>query len=335
MTEQAWKKAGEDGLTAMRGTTGVQYNFDTSQENWVRRYRTAFALQPFISALSANSPFLNGVDTKHASHRSVLWFKNWGGDWARDVANTVFADNFSLPKLTDYIATHLPLPFLVRPGDNGGINYIDVGGKTLKELLSVHPLELHPINENDVEAMVGFAFLPVKPKKKGVIESRGADGSYRLRHAQGAFLAGILYDPKALAIAKGLLGAINGKNYVEISEGVARSGLRAAVPWGGSVREIAAELLTVAHGGLVRRGLGEEKYLQPLMNRRRLGLMLTTTPGDALDANTRLLKRTYRLSERDALIRAFLEAAVPTPASANSPIRHDQTPSVAARPHAL
>ena len=314
MSEQALKKSGADGLTAMRGTTGVQYNLDTDRDSWERLYRVAFALQPFSSALSTNSPYKAGINTGDASHRSVLWFKNWGGNWAQGLAETVFAKDFSLPKLTGYIAEHLPLPFLVRPNEQGGLNYIKLDhGKTFSELLQNRPTALGDLNESDVGAMVGFAFLPVKPKKHGVIELRGADGSYPLRLAQGALPVGILYDAQALAEAEDLLKDLNATRYTELNNAVIRSGLNATVTGLGPVREIAQRLITIAQGGLERRGLEEGLYLEPFAE---IAAGERLTPGEEFAKHVDVLKQNNpRLSLRDAVKQAFLETAIPTPVS--------------------
>ena len=309
MTEDTLNKFGVNGLTAMRGTTGVQYNLDTSSDNWERRYRTAFAIQPFVNALSGNSPFKGGVKTGNASERSVLWFENWGGNWSRDIAKVVLDEKFSLPKLTSYIAEHLHPPFFVRQGQHGEIRYARLGGKSFAELLRDRPRDLGDLTETDVTAMVGFAFLPVKPKTHGVIELRSADGSYPLRHAQGALAVGLLYDEKALQEAESLLSKLNAENYVQLSAAVNRSGLNAIVTSLGSVREIAQKLVSIAQDGLIRRGLGEEVYLQPLAD---IAAGFAPTPGEAL---------VKRVERGESLAAAFLETAISVGDATLAPLR--------------
>lgn len=67
-------KRGDLGLDMMTRTCGAQINLDYESENdMVRKFRLAVALQPVMIALFANSRIVEGKDSGYASYRAHIW----------------------------------------------------------------------------------------------------------------------------------------------------------------------------------------------------------------------------------------------------------------------
>ena len=67
-------KVGSHGLDMMHCSATTQVNLDYSDENdYTKKFRVAMALQPLISAMFFNSPFLNGRLTGLLSNRLRVW----------------------------------------------------------------------------------------------------------------------------------------------------------------------------------------------------------------------------------------------------------------------
>ena len=70
------KTAGSHGLEMMSSTCCIQTNLDYANENdMFQKVRVGFALQPFVTALFANSPIINKKKSKFLSYRSHIWSK--------------------------------------------------------------------------------------------------------------------------------------------------------------------------------------------------------------------------------------------------------------------
>ena len=66
-------KVGSHGLDMMHCSATTQVNLDYSDENdYTKKFRVAMALQPLISAMFFNSPFLNGRLTGLLSNLSLI-----------------------------------------------------------------------------------------------------------------------------------------------------------------------------------------------------------------------------------------------------------------------
>jgi glutamate--cysteine ligase len=65
---------GENGLDMMLRTCTVQANLDyASEEDAIRKLRVSLRLQPIVTAMFANSPFVEGKITGERSHRARVW----------------------------------------------------------------------------------------------------------------------------------------------------------------------------------------------------------------------------------------------------------------------
>lgn len=99
---------------------------------------------------------------------------------------------------------------------------------------------------------------------KRFIEMRGADaGDWRCILALPALWVGLLYDEQALQEALQLTSDWTQIELDHLQNEVPRLALQTPFR-DGSVQDVALEVLAIARGGLKRRGLGEERYLDVL-----------------------------------------------------------------------
>jgi len=222
----------------------------------VDKFRISLALQPVATALFANSPFVGGEPCGYRSYRSHVW---------TDVDNArcgdlpfVFAPGFGFEAYVDWLL-QVPMYFVYRDGQ-----YLDFAGQSFADFmdgrLPALPGQLPTMA--DWEAHCTTAFPEVRLKKW--LEMRGADnGLVPALNALPALWVGLLYDSQAQAAAAALVADWTNAE---------RSGLRAKVPEGGlatpfrsgTVLDVARAMVSIAKGGLQRRGLGEESFLAPL-----------------------------------------------------------------------
>jgi len=256
-------KVGTMGLDMMKSTCTVQVNLDfCSEPMMVKMFRASLALQPIATALWANSPFKEGKPTGFLSYRSHCWT-----DTDPDRCGTlpfVFEDGFGFERYVDYILD-VPMYFVYRGGQ-----YIDAAGLSFHDFLdgnlSVLPGEKPTIK--DFEDHLSTAFPEVRLKK--FLEMRGADGGPWARLcALPAFWVGLLYDPESLSQALDYVSDWTQEERDSLRDNVPKHALN--TPFRDkTVREIALDVLEIAHAGLKRRarldsiGLDETHYLKPL-----------------------------------------------------------------------
>ncbi len=252
------------GLDMMLRTCTIQVNLDyLSEADMVKKFRVGLALQPVATALFANSPFTEGKPNGFKSFRSHIWEDT---DPARTgMLPFVFEDGFGYERYCDY-ALDVPMYFVFRDGkylDAAGLNFRDfLDGK-----LSVLPGEKPTVADwND---HLSTAFPEVR--LKSFLEMRGADGGRWGRIcALPALWVGLLYDDNALDAAWDRVKHWTIEERESLRHAVPREALEAAVPGGGTVRELAGEVLEIATAGLSARGRlngsgdNESGFLDPL-----------------------------------------------------------------------
>eukprot|EP00879_Flechtneria_rotunda_P014114 GHRR01014744.1.p1 GENE.GHRR01014744.1~~GHRR01014744.1.p1 ORF type:complete len:196 (+),score=51.02 GHRR01014744.1:1271-1858(+) len=99
---------------------------------------------------------------------------------------------------------------------------------------------------------------------KRFLEMRGADGGpWRMICALPALWVGLIYEPQAQAEALDLISSWTQEDRDYLRTEVPRLGL--ATPFkGGTVRDVALQVVRIAQGGLDRRGYDEGHFLQQL-----------------------------------------------------------------------
>jgi glutamate--cysteine ligase len=256
-------KVGGKGLDMMFRTCTVQANLDFADEaDMVAKFRVSLALQPIVTALFANSPFTEGKPNGFLSARADVWT-----DTDKDrtgMLNFVFEDGFGFETYARY-ALQVPMYFVKREG-----RYIDVAGKSFPDFMAGKLAEV-PGDRATIKDWVDHtSTIFPEVRLKQYLEMRGADaGSYSRLCALPALWAGILYDPASQAAAWDLCKHWTMEDRAGLIRDVPRLALNATVA-GRSVRDIARDMVAIAHQGLKRRNrlsgglIDETSYLGEL-----------------------------------------------------------------------
>ena len=257
-------RVGSMGLDMMLRTCTIQTNLDyASEADMVKKFRVSLALQPLATALFANSPFTEGKPNGFLSYRSHIWSDT---DRARTgMLPFVFEDGFGYERYVDYMLD-VPMYFVFRDG-----RYIDAAGQSFRDFLAgklpVLPGELP--TESDWVDHLSTAFPEVR--LKSFLEMRGADGGPTSSIcALPALWVGLLYDSGALDAAWDLVKGWSMEERETLRNAVPRLALGAPIPGGGTLRDIAPQVLAIARSGLRARarlnavGDDETGYLAPL-----------------------------------------------------------------------
>lgn len=257
-------RVGNLGLDMMLRTCTIQTNLDYGSEaDMVQKFRTSLALQPIATALFASSPFTEGKPNGYQSYRSHIWTDT--DPQRTGMLPFVFEDGFGYDRYVDYMLD-VPMYFVFRDGQ-----YIDAAGQSFRDFLKGElpalPGELPHLSDwND---HLSTAFPEVR--LKSFLEMRGADGGRQDQIAAlPAFWVGLLYDQGALDAAYDLVKHWTIEQQQQLRDAVPRDGLSAAAPNGGTVGDLAQQVLDIAAQGLAARnvvnaaGEDESRYLAPL-----------------------------------------------------------------------
>lgn len=257
-------RVGSLGLDMMLRTCTIQTNLDYSSEaDMAQKFRVSLALQPLATALFANSPFTEGKPNGFLSYRSHIWSDT---DPARTgMLPFVFEEGFGYERYAQYMLD-VPMYFVYRDG-----RYIDAAGLSFRDFLdgklSVLPGEKPTLSDwND---HLSTAFPEVR--LKSFLEMRGADGGpWNKICALPAFWVGLLYDQGALDAAWDLVKGWDMEGRELLRSSVPKLALDAPLPGGGTLRDIAGEVLAISRAGLNARGKlnsagdNESGFLEPL-----------------------------------------------------------------------
>ena len=257
-------KVGDLGLDMMLRTCTIQVNLDYSSEaDMAQKFRTGLALQPLATALFANSPFTEGKPNGYLSYRSHIWSDT--DPQRTGMLPFVFEDGFSYERWADYMLD-VPMYFVFRDG-----KYIDAAGQSFRDFmrgeLPALPGELP--RESDWWDHLSTAFPEVR--LKSFLEMRGADGGpWNRICALPAFWVGLHYDQTALDAAWDRVKHWSMEEREALRNAAPKLALDAPLPRGGTMRDLAKEVLEIARSGLIARGkLGqsgdnETGFLEPL-----------------------------------------------------------------------
>ena len=264
-------RVGTMGLDMMLRTCTIQVNLDyASEADMVKKFRVGLALQPLATALFANSPFTEGKPNGFLSYRSHIWSDT--DPHRTGMLPFVFEDGFGYERYAEY-ALDVPMYFVYRDG-----RYIDAAGLSFRDFLkgelSVLPGERPTLDDwND---HLSTAFPEVRLKT--FLEMRGADGGpWDKICALPALWVGLLYDQGALDAAWDLVKGWSMDEREALRSSVPKLALDAPLPGGGTLRDIAGEVLEIAGAGLKARarlngaGDSESGFLDPLREVVRSG----------------------------------------------------------------
>jgi glutamate--cysteine ligase len=256
-------KVGALGLDMMFRTSTIQVNLDfTGEADMVAKMRVGLALQPIVTALFANSPFLDGKPTGRLSQRSYIWRNT--DPHRTGMLPFVFEPGMDFERYVDY-ALDVPMYFVKR-----GDIYHDVAGASFRALLDGRLPQLPGEYATMSDWANHLSTIFPEVRLKGYLEMRGADcGPISHMTALPALFAGLFYDPVALDGALEIIRDWSEEEREKLRADVPTLALKAEVG-GRSIGDVARDVLALARAGLARRArfnaqeTDETVYLAPL-----------------------------------------------------------------------
>lgn len=256
-------QVGTLGTSMMYRSATVQANLDFADEaDMVKKLRVSVALQPIVTALFANSPFVDGKPSGFLSFRSHIWLNT---DNARTgILPFVFEDGFGFERYADY-ALDVPMYFVIRNG-----RYVNVAGESFRAFLhgELPQLPGEKPRIKDWENHLSTLFPEVRLKQ--FLEMRGADmGDAASVLALPALWVGLLYDAASLDGAWELVKDWTAEERQALRNEVPRTAIHTRFR-NRTVAEIGDDILALACEGLERRahldetGRDETRYLGPV-----------------------------------------------------------------------
>jgi glutamate--cysteine ligase len=255
---------GSRSLEMMFSTATIQTNLDFRNEaDMARKYRVSACLSPVVAALFANSPYQNGRRTGRMTERYAIWDdtdtqRSGRFDW-------MVEQRQSYQTYADWAAQQRML-FLYR--------------NELYQPASDHSFAQHDqttaARPHDWEQHLAGIFPEIR--LKSFLELRSADaGCGQMVVALNALWTGLLYDQEALDLADELTQDWTAASWQQLATTAATHGLSGVSDYG-SLKELAAAVLSLAEDGLKRRGHvngqghDERLYLAPLHMLVHLGV---------------------------------------------------------------
>lgn len=240
-------RVGSLGLDMMLRTCTIQVNLDyASEADMAKKFRTSLALQPLATALFANSPFLEGKPNGFMSYRSHIWSDT--DPHRTGMLPFVFDQGFGYEHYAEYML-NVPMYFVYRDG-----KYIDASGQSFRDFMEgkLPALPGERPRASDWWDHLSTAFPEVR--LKSFLEMRGADGGpLGTICALPAFWVGLLYDQGALDAAWEVVKGWTMEEREALRSAAPRQALDAPIPGGGTMRDLAKEILAISRAGLTAR----------------------------------------------------------------------------------
>ncbi|MEH7829134.1 glutamate--cysteine ligase [Gemmobacter denitrificans] len=251
-------RVGTHGTQMMYRTCTTQVNLDYSSEaDMVQKLRVALALQPVATALFASSPFFDGKPNGHRSWRSRIWR---GLDDSRTgMLPFAFEPGMGFQRYVDWVLD-VPMYFVYRDG-----HYINALGQSFRDFLKgeLPALPGEKPTLSDWADHMTTVFPEARVKK--FIEMRGADCGDQVHvNALPAFWVGLMYDQTALDAAWDLVKGFDAETREGLRVAASVSALNGQAG-GVKLADLARAAVGLSHAGLAARGLGEERFLKPLV----------------------------------------------------------------------
>ena len=239
----------------MRETAGIQVGIDyKSEEDAMRKFNIANLMMPFVTAMYSNSKIRGGVDTGYKSFRALAWLNT---DNERCGFATKFIDGMSF---RDYVNKLLdtPMIFINREGQTVSLN----GKMTFKQFMNTG-YEGFRANIEDWKLHANLYFPEVRLRNFIEIRNHDCVGG-GLQYSIPAFYKGIMYNSDALNEAGKILGRYFYQEINELRYNVPKYGIEAKIRKQ-KVSDICKELINISYESLLKEGLDEEKFLEPII----------------------------------------------------------------------
>lgn len=263
---------GEYALDMMLRTCTVQANFDyASEADCGRRFRIANAVAPLLTALFANSPYVEGRAAGVASARSRTWT---AVDPDRcGLLPFAFDDTFSFERYADW-ALDVPM-FFVKRGGTYHPHHVPFRQFWNEGFVDPEGTE-HRATRDDWTMHLSTVFPEIRLKPHIEIRSPDAVPS---KYVCGlpALVKGVLYDDDAGAAIWERLSGLSFDERVEMWREAFTAGMQSP-----RMRELTGAFVTASREGLDRldvrddKGRGESRFLDPLQGLVERG----ASPGD-------------------------------------------------------
>ena len=213
------KEVGTHGQWMMKATSGVQVSLDyQSLEDLERKFVILNRLTPFLTAIFANSPIVDGEPSGYSSYRGRIWQNT--DPYRTGLPLSFLSKKFSL---VDYIEWALDVrPYhLYRDGE-----VVQPGPYTFRQLMKKEsPLE---VNQEDWLTHLGMLFPEVRIKR--IMELRCMDTQQPQDvMAVPALLQALTYNESVLTELEGFLMDIPAELFPELRKTACKDGLAGEV----------------------------------------------------------------------------------------------------------
>lgn len=235
---------GRFGKNMMKGTAATQVSIDFySEEDFIRKYKIACRLAPFLSLITDNSPYFEGADNSEYILRTKIWREV---DPARtDYCGFVRGRNVSFDTYADFVtASPLVVPF-------GEGQYVT---RSAQELYA----DKEPTTE-EIRHILSMSFPTVRLKT--YLEIRYADSlPPELALSYVALIKGLFIDIDPIESYLDSLNIAYGEEIKTAENNIMKDGLN-ALTFGKKVSDIINDIFAIADSNLQ---MEEKAYLAPL-----------------------------------------------------------------------
>lgn len=245
----------------MRETAGIQVGIDyRSEDDAMRKFRLANLMMPFMTAMYANSNIRGGVNTGYKSFRALAWLNT---DNERCGFATKFSNNMTF---RDYVQLLLDTPMIFINRENVPVNIN--GSMTFKQYMDKGFEGFIPTME-DWKLHCNLYFPEVRLRNFLEIRNHDCVGG-GLEYSVPAFYRGIMYSKSALESAERILNRFTINEIKELRYQVAKSAIHSKIGKT-PIIGVCRELTNISCNALAEEGLGEEKFLEPLLELLKKG----------------------------------------------------------------
>lgn len=231
----------------MKGTASLQITIDYScEEDFIKKFRVANSLSPYISYIFDNAPFFEGEVWNKNTLRVDIW-NNCDDDRCKVVPNSLDRP-FGYENYAEYILNAPPI-IIQRNGE-----FQFTGNKSFKEMY--YPDEY---TKEELEHVLTMYFPDVRTKK--FIEIRMADSvPYPLNMAGVALWKGLLYDEENLNTLYRKFKDFTNDRVSRLKKDIIESAVDFQ-KMNRNINDVCKEIIDLAEDGLNKE---EAKFLLPL-----------------------------------------------------------------------